>query len=394
MSQDFFIEIAIDQKCHYEEKICGDVFVSHQVSEENRLIAILADGMGHGVKANILATLTATMAKNFTIEHKDYIKTAEIITKTLPVCKEREVSYSTFTILDVENGKEAQIVEFENPGAIVFHENEILQPEWQAIPLKTGPHTGKNVRHYRFMPQKNDRILFFTDGIVQAGTGGDEFPVGFGMENLHELFLQVIKTNPGISAQKLAEKIVTHVNKIDEYQLKDDVSCVAVYFRDPRRLMLVSGPPADKKKDAEYASLVNNFEGKKIIAGGTTAEMMARELGLIFEENLIFTDNELPPASKLEGFEIVTEGILTLNKVVKLLEKYHPNYEFKNGPADAIVKNFLQSDEIIFHAGTAINAAHQNPDVPIDLELRRTVIHRIARILENKLLKKTEMHFY
>ncbi len=218
--------------------------------------------------------------------------------------------------------------------------------------------------------------------------------MGYGQENVHLLFQQIIKTEPAVSAQKLAEKMVTQANKTDNYLQKDDISCVSVYYRQPRQLMIVFGPPADKSKDKTFAKTVKNFNGKKIISGGITAEMIARELNQEFDKTQLFSDNELPPASHLKGFEIVTEGILTLNKVVKILEKHHPNYEFQSGPADFIVKILLDSDVIVFHAGTAINEAHQDPTIPIDLELRRTVIHRITRILENKFLKEVTMNFH
>ena len=103
MSGKFYIEVACDQRNYGNERICGDVFISRKVKEENRTIVVLSDGMGHGVKANVLATLTATLAVNFTMEHKAVDKIADIIMNTLPVCSDRHMSYSTFTIVDIEH---------------------------------------------------------------------------------------------------------------------------------------------------------------------------------------------------------------------------------------------------------------------------------------------------
>ena len=111
MNRNFFIEVNSQQRNHDGERICGDVFLYRSIKEENRVIAVLSDGMGHGVKANILATLTATMAINFTREHKEVDRIAEIIMNTLPVCSERKISYSTFTIVDIESSGRVNILE-------------------------------------------------------------------------------------------------------------------------------------------------------------------------------------------------------------------------------------------------------------------------------------------
>jgi len=119
MEREFFIEVNSQQRNHHGERICGDVFLSENVREESRIITVLSDGMGHGVKANILATLTSTMALNFTKEHKEPDRIAEIIMNTLPVCSERKISYATFSIVDLESDGRANILEYDNPRCII-----------------------------------------------------------------------------------------------------------------------------------------------------------------------------------------------------------------------------------------------------------------------------------
>ncbi|HCC30407.1 MAG TPA: stage II sporulation protein E, partial [Marinilabiliales bacterium] len=144
MNQPFYIEVNCQQKNHEDERICGDVFLSERVKEENRIVTVLSDGMGHGVKANILATLTATMALNFTREHKDFNTIAEIIMNTLPVCSVRKISYSTFTIVDIEMDGKVSILEYDNPPATIYRDNRNFDPEWQCIILDSEKNKGKD----------------------------------------------------------------------------------------------------------------------------------------------------------------------------------------------------------------------------------------------------------
>ncbi|MZP56521.1 MAG: SpoIIE family protein phosphatase, partial [Bacteroidales bacterium] len=152
MQKDFYIEVNSQQRNHDEERICGDVFLNRYIKEEDRVVAVLSDGMGHGVKANILATLTATMALNFTREHKEIVRIAEIIMNTLPVCSERKIAYSTFTIVDIESSGKTNILEYDNPPTIVLRGNKIFDPSWNRIVLEKGKHAGKILKSCTFMP--------------------------------------------------------------------------------------------------------------------------------------------------------------------------------------------------------------------------------------------------
>ena len=169
MNGKFYIEVACEQRNYGEERICGDVFLSRKVKEEDRTIAVLSDGMGHGVKANVLATLTATMAVNFTMEHKAVEKIADIIMNTLPVCSERHMSYSTFTVVDIEHDGLTTILEYDNPQAVILRDNKPFDPGWKRLVLDSEKNAGKEILTCRFQPRKEDRIIFCSDGIAQCG---------------------------------------------------------------------------------------------------------------------------------------------------------------------------------------------------------------------------------
>lgn len=173
----------------------------------------------------------------------------------------------------------------------------------------------------------------------------------------------------------------------------DDTSCGIIYLREPRKLLFVTGPPYEEIKDVDFALKVQGFGGKKIVSGGTTAEIVARELGLKFSASLEMLDPDLPPASQMEGIDFVTEGILTLGKVVRVLERFEKDNVLGKGPAHQIVKLFLESDKIHIINGTRINVAHQDPNLPVELEIRRTVVKRIASLLEEKFLKEVSIEY-
>lgn len=393
MNRNFYIEVNSQQRNYDGERISGDVFLYRYIKEEDRVIAVLSDGMGHGVKANILATLTATMALNFTREHKEVDRIAEIIMNTLPVCSERKISYSTFTIIDIESSGRATILEYDNPPTIVLRGNQIFDPLWKKVVLEKGKHSGKVLRTCSFLPEKEDRIIFCSDGVSQSGMGSEEFPFGWERDNIADYAASLVSSEASISAVMLAGKIVTMAHKNDSYKARDDISCATIYFREPRKLLICTGPPYEKEKDKELALKVKGYKGKVILSGGTTADIVARELNRTIVDELIFEDPELPPESFLEGIDLVTEGILTLQKVNEILKTYNNSVKLEKGPADKIVRFIMESDEIHFIIGTRINIAHQDPNLPVDLEIRRTVVKRIARLLEEKWLKKVSFEY-
>ncbi len=394
MDEKFFIEVNCQQKCHGEARVCGDVFISRRIKEEGRIIVVLSDGMGHGIKANMLGILTATLAVNFTQEHKSVQKITEIIMKTLPVDSVKQMNYSTFTIVEIDVEGSVSILEYENPKTLILRGAHLHEPEWNCVVLDGEKYIGKEVLTTTFRPQKEDRIVFCSDGVTQSGLGSDRFPIGWGLDNLKKFVEESIREEQDISAVKLGTKVINKANQNDSFHPIDDISCGVIYFRDPRKLMIFSGPPQDPGQDTMFTGLLKQFEGKKIVCGATTGDMVAREWDEEIIDSKVMLDPELPPVSHMNGVDLITEGILTLSKVSELLKKYNNNYQLGRGPADEIVRYILDSDEIHFLVGTNINVAHQDPTLPVELELRRTVVHRIARTLEEKFLKEVTMKFF
>lgn len=393
MEERFFIEVDCQQKNHEGERICGDVFLSGRVKGEQRIILVISDGMGHGVKASVLATLTATMALNFTREHKEPEKTAEIIMKTLPECSDRKMNYATFTILEIDDDGYVRILEYDNPECLVIRNKKMLELQRKIITLKGECNKGKRLRTASFQARKGDRIIFATDGVTQSGLGSPQYPFGWGNDKLGHFAEDMVKRYPRMSARQLATRVVNIAFRNDGFLAKDDISCGIIYFREPRELLICTGPPYEKEHDPEMATLVRDFTGNKIIMGATTGDIVARELDLQIHDGQEFSDPDLPPLSYMEGVDLYTEGILTLNKVENILKNYNNNYKIGRGPADQVIKFILENDVIQFIIGTRINLAHQAPSNTIDLEIRRTVVKRIALLLEEKFLKTVRIRY-
>lgn len=390
MSDEVFIEVAHTQVQKHGNKICGDVFLSRKIKEEQRTIVLLSDGLGSGVKANVLASMTASMGLNLTMANASIERTARIIMKTLPVDKLRKISYSTFTIIDISGKGTTRLIEFGNPLACILRNGELIIPERKAIDVDHELPSGQQIYLAGFTPQKEDRIVLLSDGITQSGMGRSDMPFGWGLQNCTTYISNWIAGHEGVSAAKTAEILLEKALEHDKAYPQDDITCGVIYFRKPRRMLICTGPPYRKHHDAVLASRVNQFNGTKVICGGTTALIVSRELNRDIEVDMTSGGKGLPPASKMEGVNLVTEGILTIGRVAELLDKQSAD-QVEESPAGKIVTQLLSHDEIYILNGTKVNDAHQDPALPIELEIRRNVVKKIARLLEDKHLKKVKM---
>jgi hypothetical protein len=394
INPDFHIEIDVQQKRPKGEIACGDVFQSNIIREEGRTIMVLSDGIGHGIKASVLATLTATMALKYTKLHTKPEVAAKVIMKTLPKSSEGKESYATFTIIELDNEGHVRIVNYDNPRILVIRSGTLIQPREYELTIKGEENLGKVLHCKEFMARKEDRIIFMSDGVPQSGLGNKRLPMGWGMDKVEDFIIQQLNRIPDMSATKLARKIVNQAMMNDNYSIKDDTSCGVIYFRNPRKFMLITGPPFYKIKDSDFVGRIQDFGGKKIICGGTTAEIIARELDLTVEIQHGNKNIEtLPPSAKMEGFEMVTEGILTLGKVEEILDNYDSDTRLQDSTPEEVVKLLLQHDHFDIIVGTRINWAHQDPDQPLELELRKFVVKRIVKLLVHKFFKKVKIEY-
>ena len=232
----------------------------------------------------------------------------------------------------------------------------------------------------------------FSDGVTQSGLG-KSLPLGWRLEGVREFVKKEIAANPDISSRELSRAIVQKANSLDGLCSKDDITCVVVYIRRPRRTLIVTGPPFTKEADMALCEKISGFDGKKIVSGGTTAQIVSR----LFNKKLVLDmkcwSKDVPPSSKMEGIDLVTEGMLTLSKVAAILEKKSNLADLPNDPAKKFVEILLDSDQVHFIVGTKINEAHQDPNIPVEIGIRRTIIGRLRKALEEIYLKETSQEY-
>jgi hypothetical protein len=391
MTGESFIDVDFCQQAKHGQVVAGDVFLSRKIKEEGRVITVLSDGLGSGVKAGVLANLTATMALRYTTAFVDVRQSAKTIMDTLPVCEQRKISYSTFTIVDLDADGKTRVIEHGNPPLILLRGQTPVPIERASLTLETWK--DRVIQYSEFDTQLGDRIVFFSDGVSQSGLGRAGFPLGWGPERVTDFLRRQIAAENEISSRELSRKLVAEALTNDGRQAKDDITCGVVYFRRPRRLLVITGPPFSKERDGELAELVQTFDGRKVICGGTTAGIVSRLLDRPVTMSLAQLDPEIPPGAVMAGVDLVTEGTITLAKVAEMLERGNPGELARKNPAADLVSLMLQSDIVEFMVGTRINEAHQNPNLPVELDLRRNIIRKIACQLESRYLKESRLQF-
>jgi serine/threonine protein phosphatase PrpC len=388
-----FMEVDSYQERKHNQAACGDVFLSQKIKEDHRVISVLADGLGSGIKAGVLANLTSTMALRYMAADVDVRKAAGIIMATLPVCAVRQIAYSTFTIVEMDPWGATRIVEYDNPPFVLMRGSGPVQTRAEILPLPDTEGRESAIRHTRFEARPGDRIVFFSDGVTQAGVGRAGTPLGWGQAAVIEFLTKVTRERPKISARQLARTLVLRAQAMDGGKAKDDITCAVVYYREPREVLVLTGAPVARTKDAQMAETALAFPGRKVICGGTTSAILSRELGRPLAMDLRHLDPEVPPVSSMPGFDLVTEGAITLARTVRLLEEEEAPDLLKPNAATQLAGILLDSDIIHIMAGTKINEALQDPSLPEDLDIRRNILRGLKKVLTEKFLKEVRITF-
>lgn len=365
---------------HYGEQLCGD-HVDIVEQDENSTVIVLADGLGSGVKASILSTLTSKIISTMMAQGLSLEDCVETIAATLPICSVRGVAYSTFTIINLKNNETADLIQYDNPKVILFR-NGVFN-DTPTTEMNIG---GKKILSSSIKLCENDIFVAMSDGCPHAGIGS-AFNFGWKREDIIE-FLEPLSI-VGYTSKTLSTILVDECNKLYGERPGDDATACVVRIRKREPMNLLFGPPSNRDDCDRMMSLFFSKNGKHIVCGGTTSSIAAKFLGKPLKASINFERSDVPPIAEIEGVDLVTEGVITVNKVVEYAKDYLKNNEsyeqwsYKRDGASLIARMlFEEATDINFFVGRAINPAHQNPDLPINFSIKMNLVEELSKCLK------------
>lgn len=371
-----FVEVSHNSLNKKGEELCGDKVEIFQSNDKT--IIVLADGLGSGVKANILATLTSKIAITMFKKGGNIEEVVETIAQTLPVCKVRNIAYSTFTIIEIDENLKCKVFESENPPFFFIRDGRILKPAQKEVQI-----LDKTIVLTEIQLKEEDIIYICSDGVIHAGVGQ---LLNFGWEWKH--VAAYVEKKVDLNAGFLCQRLLTACDELYEGQPGDDTTIVTVKIREPIHMLLFTGPPLNPENDQILVNKFMSKRGKKIVCGGTAANIVSRETGKKINPSLDYEDTSLPPIAYIDGVDLVTEGVLTINKTIELIKLYSKGeLEIsslgKDGASLLFDMIINQGTNIEFWMGKAMNFAHQDIDFPQELSIKYNVVESLKEVLES-----------
>ena len=362
------------------EQLCGD-HIEIVDQNENSLVLVLADGLGSGVKACILSTLTSKIISTMIANNLSVEECVSTIAATLPVCEKRGVAYSTFTIIRITNNSEAEIIQYDNPHVIMLRGGENF--EYPRTSMEIG---GKTIYKSKLQLEKNDVFIAMSDGAIYAGVGK---ALNFGWQRDSIIDFMVGNYDKKMSAKGISQLLLDECNDLYGGEPGDDTTVAAVKIRQRIPVSLMIGPPSNPGDLKKMQTLFFAKEGKHIVCGGTTSKLASEYLGKPVVPCLDYFDPEIPPIAKIEGIDLVTECVVTMTKVLEYADSYLngsisiSDLSMKKDGASKIAHMlFEEATDISFYVGRAVNPAHQNPALPINFNVKMQLIDEVSKKLK------------
>jgi hypothetical protein len=372
-----FIDIFAKELIKNGEELCGDKVKTFKT--DDKTILVLSDGLGSGVKANILATLTSeiivTMIKA-EIPIEDVIDT---VLHTLPVCKVRKIAYATFTIIEIDKKtRNFRVINFDNPPVFFMKKGKLQSPVVQTVDI-----LGRKINIIEDKLDKGDFIAAVSDGVLYAGIG-ESSSFGWKWEDVAS-YIENLLIPHWKNARSIVGEISNRTLTLSKGELGDDATIAGIYAKERNQLILFSGPPEDEDMYDVYTELLFMFNGRRVVCGGTTTSIVSSRLGEEVEILIPTATNDIPPVGKLSEIDLVTEGIVTLSKAVEYLKKAHGDFAKLPSAIDAAVilaKELLRADYIYVIAGLGINKVSQFYMKPTRISVRKSIITDLSNILQ------------
>lgn len=377
---DLCAEIGWKSVNHYGEQLCGD-HVEVIEKKNGSYVIVLADGLGSGVKASILSTLTSKIISTMIAEGLPIEDCVATIADTLPVDKVREVAYSTFTIINIKENSAAELIQFDNPHIIFIRDGD-ARP-YAKTEVNIG---GKKIFRSEIKLREDDVFVAMSDGCPHAGIG-ISYNFGWKTEDIAKYMEGLISI--GYTAKTMSTMLVDECNRLYGGKPGDDATACVVKIRRRVPMNILFGPPANRDDCGRMMSLFFSKAGKHIICGGTTSAIAANWLNKTVRTSLNFENDGVPPIAEIEGVDLVTEGVITISKVIEFAEdhigenKLYEKWEHYNNGAALISRMlFEEATDINFYVGRAVNPAHQNAELPLNFNMKMQLVQRLTESLK------------
>lgn len=388
---DFCADIGYKSINHYGEQLCGD-HVDIVEENENSTVIVLADGLGSGVKASILSTLTSKIISTMLAEGLKIEECVSAIAATLPVCSTRGVAYSTFTIIRLIDNDSVELIQYDNPPVLMIRDGARFDYPKTELNID-----GKKIFKSLIRLKEDDVFVAMSDGCPHAGIG-TAYNFGWKYDDIAEFMEMLVPV--GYTAKTLSTMLIDEVNKLYGSRPGDDATACVIKIRKRVPMNMLFGPPANRDDCEKMMSLFFSKEGKHIVCGGTTASIAAKWLDKPLKASLTFERSDVPPIAEIEGVDLVTEGVITVNKVVEYAEDYvgenklYEQWSMQRDGASLICRLlFEEATDINFFVGRAVNPAHQNPDLPINFNIKMNLVKKLTDALF-KMGKKIKVSYF
>lgn len=381
------IDIGVHQLKKHGEELCGDSVEIVRTGKAD--LVVLSDGLGSGVKANILSRLTAKTAATMLRLGGHIEEVIDTVAKTLPIDRDINAAYSTFSILQIQNNGRLYLVEYDNPPVFIGNGNYLFSPRREERYI-----AGKKIYEYEFDVDDRDWLVLTSDGVLNPGTNG-LMNVSWGWERLARFIEESYKEDK--TAADWAEEIAGICYTLYGEKPGDDVTVVAVKIKQPQHVTILIGPPQNKADDPRVVRKLMDSPGAKVVCGGTTGEIVGRILGRKVFIDLSSVAEGVPPVGMLPGIDLVTEGAVTL---VQTLEHLKTNTRLKDlaqnrDGASRLTTLLMNANSIHIMVGTAKNdaLAVDCTDVPAIYAYKHHVIRDLINTLREMGKEVKEEYF-
>lgn len=382
---ELFTDIGWKSVNHEGEQLCGDHV--ELVRNRNEQVAVLADGLGSGVKASILSTLTSRIIATMMSQGMPLEECVSAVISALPVDAQKGVAYSTFTVIRVSDGREAEIIQYDNPQTILLRNGSLYE-----LPVEKIIMENRELTRSRVLLKEGDVFIAMSDGCTNA-SAVSKYSYNWERKDIADyvkVFAQV-----GYNAKTLAAMLVDECDRRYNSQPLDDVTACVVRMKARKQINVLFGPPTDPNRDQEVLEDFFKAPGVHVVCGGTTAKMVGKYLNKPVKAlNAVAASDhhvpsDIPPMSEIEGVDLVTEGIITFARVVEYVEDHagenlrFPEWNDGKDGACRLTRLLLEDGtDICFYVGEAVNLNNQMDKMTAGLHLKKRAVEQLSKHLE------------